>query len=538
MNLYKCSKRNNKSKQKIQGLEIFLFVLLAIFVVVLLHYLLDFFFFFKVFRTKAHCFPPGPWPWPVVGNLLQLGKFPHQTLARLAQRYGPLMHLRSGPMHTMVVSSPAMAKEFLKTHDHLFQYRQLFIATEILNDNCSIATSSGAYWRHLRKICLTELFSPKRLQSFQAMRSKELSSTMKSIRIQAGEDKLVDLNFQLTSLTSNIMTQILFRKRYFGVDERGEKKAHQFKEILHELSYWYGTTIIGDYIPSLRWVSKLQGSNASMHALRSRIRQFVQMLLDEHHMRKSAPTTDSELDNDVPKDFMDVLLSMPGEDGTGTLSSDEIEAVVMDLWLGGTDTSSVTIEWAMAELLRNPKIMKCAQTELDNVVGSNHVVDESHLQHLSYLQAIIKETFRLHPAAPVMIPHMSNEACQIEGYSLPPNTRVMVNLWAIGRDPTTWDRPLEFDPVRFLEHPEIDVNGQSFELLPFGSGRRACPGRPLAALVIQSTLASLLHSFDWSLPNQQEPSTLDMSEKFGLTLPRAQRLHIMAHPRLPAHLYL
>ncbi len=211
---------------------------------------------------------------------------------------------------------------------------------------------------------------------------------------------------------------------------------------------------------------------------------------------------------------------------------------LQDLWLGGTDTSSVTIEWAMAELLRNPKIMKYAQTELDNLVGSNHVVDESHLQHLSYLQAIIKETFRLHPAAPVMIPHMSNEACQIEGYNLPPNSRVMVNLWAIGRDPTTWDRPLEFDPVRFLEHPEIDVNGQSFELLPFGSGRRACPGRPLAALVIQFTLASLLHSFDWSLPNQQEPSTLDMSEKFGLTLPRAQRLHVMAHPRLPAHLYL
>lgn len=113
------------------------------------------------------------------------------------------------------------------------------------------------------------------------------------------------------------------------MDERGEKKAHQFKEIIHEISYWYGTTIIGDYIPSLWWVSKLQGSNASMHALRSRIRQFVQTLLDEHHMRKSAPTTDSELDNDVPKDFMDVLLSMPGEDGTGTLSSDKIEAVVM-----------------------------------------------------------------------------------------------------------------------------------------------------------------------------------------------------------------
>lgn len=208
-----------------------------------------------------------------------------------------------------------------------------------------------------------------------------------------------------------------------------------------------------------------------------------------------------------------------------------------DLLAAGTDTTSVTLEWAMAELLRNPKLMKHAQDELDTVVGTDRVVEESDLQHLPYLQAIIKETFRFHPAAAFTIPHMSLESCQVAGYYLPPKTRVIVNLWAMGRNPDVWERPLEFDPERFLEHPEIDWNGRSFELLPFGSGRRACPGQPLAELVIQLALAHLVHSFNWSLPNQQEPHTLDMSDKFGLSLPRAQPLHAMAHPRLPTHLY-
>jgi cytochrome P450 len=212
-------------------------------------------------------------------------------------------------------------------------------------------------------------------------------------------------------------------------------------------------------------------------------------------------------------------------------------ALLQDLLAAGTDTTSVTLQWAMAELIRNPKLMKCAQDELDTVVATDRVVEESDLQHLPYLQAIIKETFRFHPAAPFTIPHMSLESCQVAGYYMPPKTRVIVNLWGMGRNPDVWERPLEFDPERFLEHPEIDWNGHSFELLPFGSGRRACPGQPLAELVIQLALAHLVHSFNWSLPNQQEPHTLDMSDKFGLSLPRAQPLHAMAHPRLPTHLY-
>jgi cytochrome P450 len=200
------------------------------------------------------------------------------------------------------------------------------------------------------------------------------------------------------------------------------------------------------------------------------------------------------------------------------------------------DTSAVTLEWVMAELLRHPNIMKCAQAELDNIVGTNRLVEESDLQNLPYLQALLKESFRIHPAVPFLVPHCSIEPSQVRGYNLPPHTRVLVNIWAMGRDPNIWERPLQFDPNRFMQHHDIDVHGRHFELLPFGTGNRACPGRPLVIIFVQIVLARLLQSFDWSIPNvEQEP--MDMSETYGLILRKAKSLCVAAHPRLQAHFY-
>jgi cytochrome P450 len=200
------------------------------------------------------------------------------------------------------------------------------------------------------------------------------------------------------------------------------------------------------------------------------------------------------------------------------------------------DTITVTLEWVMAELLQHPDIMKCAQAELDNIVGTNRLVEESDLQNLPYLQAILKENYRIHPPVPLMIPHCSTETSQVQGYNLPANTRVLVNLWAMGRDPNTWTNPLQFDPNRFMQHHDIDVQGRNFELLPFGTGKRACPGRPLADLLVQIALARLLQSFDYPIPKvEQEP--IDMSSTFGLSLKKTNALCLVAHPRLEAHFY-
>jgi cytochrome P450 len=230
---------------------------------------------------------------------------------------------------------------------------------------------------------------------------------------------------------------------------------------------------------------------------------------------------------------------------------DEVKLVRLmsqEMLAGGAETSSLTIEWAMAELIRNPMIMKRAQMELETVVGMNRIIEESDLHKLTYLQAVIKETLRLHPPGPLLVPHSSTiKVCGIaKDYDIPPHTRVMVNVWAMGRDPSIWERPFEFYPERFLQQGQehhhiateiIDMDENNFKLFPFGSGRRACPGRPLGILVVQIVLARLLHSFHWVLPNHQEPNTLDMSEEFGLTLPRVQPLHLKAYPKLQAHLY-
>jgi cytochrome P450 len=230
---------------------------------------------------------------------------------------------------------------------------------------------------------------------------------------------------------------------------------------------------------------------------------------------------------------------------------DEVKLVRLmsqEMLAGGAETSSLTIEWAMAELIRNPMIMKRAQMELETVVGMNRIIEESDLHKLTYLQAVIKETLRLHPPGPLLVPHSSTiKVCGIaKDYDIPPHTRVMVNVWAMGRDPSIWERPFEFYPERFLQQGQehhhiateiIDMDENNFKLFPFGSGRRACPGRPLGILVGQIVLARLLHSFHWVLPNHQEPNTLDMSEEFGLTLPRVQPLHLKAYPKLQAHLY-
>ena len=208
--------------------------------------------------------------------------------------------------------------------------------------------------------------------------------------------------------------------------------------------------------------------------------------------------------------------------------------LIQDMFAGGSDTSTNTIEWALAELVRNPHIMKKLEDELDNAVGKERLVQESDLPQLPYLTATVKETLRLHPAAPLLAPHESSIPCNIAGYYIPAKTRAIVNVWTIGRDPAAWENPLEFRPQRFVES-NIDARGQHFHFLPFGSGRRGCPGFSLGLQSVQFMLASLVQAFHWSFPDPNKE--IDMSEKFGLTVTMANPLLLMAKPKLPSHLF-
>lgn len=195
--------------------------------------------------------------------------------------------------------------------------------------------------------------------------------------------------------------------------------------------------------------------------------------------------------------------------------------------VGGTETTSNTVEFAMAEMINKPEVMEKAQRELDEVVGKYNMVEESHIHKLSYLRAVMKETLRLHPTLPLLVPHCPSETCIVGGYTIPKGAQIFVNVWAIHRDPSIWENPMEFNPERFL-NGTWDY-GSDFSYFPFGSGRRMCAGLAMAERMFMYSLATSVHSFDWKLP---EGETLDLSEKFGIVLKLKNPLVAIPAPRL------
>ena len=233
------------------------------------------------------------------------------------------------------------------------------------------------------------------------------------------------------------------------------------------------------------------------------------------------------------KDFVDIFLALmhqpldPHDEHGPVVERTHIKAVVMTMIIAGIDTSSTTVEWAMSELLKHPRVMKKLQDELESVVGMKRKVEETDMEKLPYLDLVVKETLRLYPVVPLLVPRECREDVTIDGYFIKKNSRVIVNAWAIMRDPDAWIEAEKFWPERF-EGSNIDVRGREFELIPFGSGRRGCPGIQLGLTVIRHTVAQLVHCFDWKLPNDMMPDELDMADEFGLTMPRAN--HLLAIP--------
>ena len=253
----------------------------------------------------------------------------------------------------------------------------------------------------------------------------------------------------------------------------------------------------------------------------------LEKIIEEHEQILSGQ-------QDRQRDFMDMLLSLinqpmnPHDEHVYLIDRTNIKAIIIDMISGAYDTSATAIEWTISELLRHPRVMKHLQEELERVIGMNRMVKETDLANLTYLDMVVKESLRLHPVGPLLVPHESMEDIEINGYYIPKKSRLIINFWAIGRDPNVWsDNVEEFYPERFL-NSNIELMGHNFELIPFGSGRRGCPGIQLGLTTVKYVLAQLLHCFDWVLPSGMLPNDLDMSEKFGLSAPRVN--HLLAKP--------
>lgn len=475
--------------------------------------------------------PPSPKKrLPIIGHLHMMddNEAAHRTFARISEENGQLTIIYMGSRPTLLVSTAAMAEQVLKHNDQAFASRPFLTAGKTLGfDFKSIVFAPfGNYYKRLRRIYTVELLSPKRVALSQVLRQIEVKHVMGSVLADYQAGGPVNMTSKLQEMGIDNLVRMIFAKPHMGATEcLTREEMATLKAVVKEAVNLAGVIYAGDFIPLLD-IYDFTGHKAKTQKLAARMLKIAMSLI-EKHKSNDGPNVDADKLN-----LVDILLSQQGDD---KLPDHAMAAVLFDFIIAGSDTTSVSIEWAIAELLHYPHYMKRAQDELDAVVGKDRVVDESDIKNMPFLQACVKELFRLHPAAPLGIPHFNLEATTLAGYDIPARTTVMINLWAIGRDPAHWDNPLEFNPDRFLGS-DVTMFGRDFQLIPFSVGRRQCPGAGLGLAVVQLAVASLLHAFDWSTYNQK-PEDIDMREKPGLVTPRMTDLVVNAKPRLPLHVY-
>uniref|UniRef100_A0A0E0EW46 Cytochrome P450 n=1 Tax=Oryza meridionalis TaxID=40149 RepID=A0A0E0EW46_9ORYZ len=468
--------------------------------------------------------PPGPRPLPLIGSLHLLGDQPHRSLAGLAKKYGPLMSLRLGAVTTVVVSSPDVVREFLQKHDAVFADRSIPDSIGDHTKNSVMWLNPGPRWRALRRIMATELFSPHQLDALQQLRQEKVAELVGHVARLAREGAAVDVGRVAFATSLNLLSRTIFSRDLTSLDDRGA--SWEFKQVITDIMEAAGSPNLSDFYPAIAAVD-LQGLRRRCARLFTQLHRLFDAEMDHRklHGRHGGPGENGK----EKDDFLEVLLRLGArDDDIAGLDGDTLRSLFIDLFAAGSDTSSSTIEWAMVELLKNTLSMGKACDELAQVVGSRRRIEESEIGQLPYLQAVIKETLRLHPPVP-LLPHRAKMAMQIRGYTIPKGTKILINVWAMGRDKNIWTEPEKFMPERFLDRT-IDFRGGDLELIPFGAGRRICPGMPLAIRMVHVVLASLLIHFKWRLPVEVERNGIDMTEKFGLTLVKAIPLCAMATP--------
>ncbi|CAI0441022.1 unnamed protein product [Linum tenue] len=502
--------------------------------------------------------PPGPWKLPVIGNLHQMlagggdRHLPHRRLAHLATRYGPLMQIQLGEIPSVVVSSPEWARAIMQAHDLNFATRPVLPSVAIIFYGCrDIAFAAyGEYWREMRKVCAVELLGPRRAQQLGPIMEEEMAQMVKRISSSSSSSSLLCDNPSTTSVTQGTtttrpcmlssscvnLTQMLLSlgnaitsRAAFG---KAQRQEDVFLPFIEQMVNTLGGFTFGDLFPSWKLLRRVVGTEKKLKELHGAADVVLEGIISDHLAKRSVVAADDDDDQDL----VDVLLNLKEDKHLGyTFSNSEIKAVILDLFLAGTETWTVTVEWAMSQLMKNPRIMEKAQREVRHVVagaaggGNSRKIDAATVDELGYLQLVVKETLRLHPPGPLTIPRECRETIVIDGYRIPAKTRVIVNAWAIGRDPRHWVEPEKFHPERFLDLA-IDYKGLDFEFIPFGSGRRVCPGMQYAVSSINLALANLLYHFDWKLPNGIQPQDFDMSEGFGIEVKRKNELFLIPVP--------
>ncbi|XP_015950844.1 cytochrome P450 83B1-like [Arachis duranensis] len=492
-------------------------------ILLVLYLTLPLFLFFLVRNlmnpNKSKTLPPGPKGLPIIGNLYKLdNSVLHLQLWNLSKKFGPIFTLWLGFRPAIIISSPQLAEEAMKIQDPKVCGRPKFVAQQRISYN-GIEMAFSPYdncWKEIKKICVSNVLSPRRIAGYYSIRKEEVKKMMKKIQEHATSSEVVNLKDPLLNLMMNLVCKIVLGRTY--EDEGPERE--RFLSLFDECNAWLGTYFLSDYFPFLSWIDRMMGLHSRLDKNFKELDEFYQEIIDEHSDPNRKVLEGEE-------DVTDILLQMQKDHSTSMdLTNDHVKAIIMDILVGATDTTAATTVWIMTNLIKNARVLKKVQEEIRSLGGKKDFLEEDEIQKFTYFKAVIKESLRLHLPAPI-IPRAAHESCNIGGYQIPPNTLVYVNTWAIHRDPQSWKDPEEFYPERFLDN-DINLRGQDFKLFPFGSGRRMCPGLPLATAALDLILANLLNSFDWELPEGIKREDIDYERLPGIAHHKKNPLYLIA----------
>ncbi|CAN1194304.1 Demethylepipodophyllotoxin synthase [Linum perenne] len=484
--------------------------------------------------------------WPVIGHLRLFtgnNNLPHVALGSLADKHGPIYTIQLGTSQAVVVNSWEIAKEVFTTHDLIVSTRPNLTSAKLLGYDMVMFGFApyGAYWREMRKIVTLELLSHRRIQLLRHVRVSEVEYLVKELyqiwnrsyrneKNGSGDKVVVELKRLFGDMTLNVILRMVAGKRYFGAGAVEEgTEARRCSEAIRGFFHYLGMYVMRDALPYLGWLD-VGGYEKCMKRVAKELDDLLNGWLEEHR-RKRVDGGVSEPE----QDFMEVMLSvLHGENFGGHVDPDVVnKSACLNLIAGGTDTTTLTLTWAISLLLNHPNILEKAYKELDKTVGRQRLIKESDIPSLTYLQSIVKETLRLYPAAPLSGPRVFTQDCTLGGYHIQKGTQLITNIWKIQHDSRVWVDPMEFQPERFLGQ-NFDFKGRNYEYIPFGSGRRSCPGIAFGIEMVHLTLASFLHAFEISNPVDE---LIDMSESPGLTNMKATPLEVIVSPRLPPEVY-
>ncbi|KAL1199949.1 Cytochrome P450 71B23 [Cardamine amara subsp. amara] len=465
--------------------------------------------------------PPGPRKLPIIGNLHNLQGLPHRCLQNLSKTHGPVMQLQFGFIPVVIVSSNQAAEEVLKTHDLDCCSRPETVASRTISYNFKDIGFApyGEEWRAMRKLAVIELFSLKKVNSFRYIREEENDMLVKKLSEASQKQSPVNLKKALFTLVASIVCRLAFGENLHEsefINEDGmEDLASRSEKIQAKFCF-------SDFFPGGWILDRITGQSKSLNGIFEDLDRFFNRVLDDH-LKPGRRVLESP-------DVVDVMIDMmnkQSQDGSFKLTTDHIKGVISDIFLAGVNTSATTILWAMTELMRSPRIMKKVQDEVRTVLGENKErITEQDLNQLNYFKLVIKETFRLHPAAPLLLPRETMSQIKIQDYDIPEKTQIMINVYAIARDPDLWENPDEFKPERF-DDSSVDYRGLNFELLPFGSGRRICPGMTMGINMVELGLLNLLYFFDWGLPEGTTMKDIDLDEDGAIIIGKKVSLELV-----------